>query len=646
MHRVGYHFPTEVVSLVCAQYGIRLDNRGRVIKEHGQNDDNFMRLQINGEVILNEKIRDQVDINTEAKEIITDLFPRIPDKDMFQIIKTAFQLGTGKVGTADEIPLVRRAQLSVVAHIRHVYTDYDRLIRRIPYNEARHKVEEPTLGKLVEWSADEGASEEDRRRAEELFREVIVLSDDDASDSEGDDAEHVVQDDLRVEELPVNAYAPAPLRARSPQSSYLQEEVADGIRIVEAPMYRYPAREIDVAARDRDRFAKWERARQQYRLAPVSAAPRYERIYEPPSDRQLIPLEPQGGRVIERQYLGTSDARPVDHHQVGCPHARDLSAPYYVLSLSALRSLHMQVQSIRRSPPRSEIRYIPQPQYDRVVTQPDPLPASSRQIRYDAPPSYSQPSSRPLTPKTRPKRLSRRTPSLNGGDGSILPSIEAPDAPWPPSSGTRQRPDRPNEIIDLARSIEQTSRHRRMKESDVRRVNPFERDNGAPRYDPRERSPRRSPLLAGQRRIIETEDPHSDRNVEGPRSDRQYREVREADYPTSRRIIVPEDDPGNYQHSNPFGYSQPVSYTRILEPLSPTPREPPARRALYVDDRPAVEYVGPSRIVEGGTRQQTREQLSYSDAMPPVSNQAAYYQNQQGHPGRQVIYSARSRNDL
>ncbi|KAL2044556.1 hypothetical protein ABVK25_012384 [Lepraria finkii] len=142
VHRVGYHFPTDIVAKVCARYGIRLTRGGRVINENNSNCQIVMRVYQKGQLVLDEKVQDQVTINTDAKETIKDLFPKIPDNDLYQIIKTAFQLGDGKVGTADEIPLVRRAQLSVVAHIRHTYTSYDRLLRRLPYNEARHQVEE------------------------------------------------------------------------------------------------------------------------------------------------------------------------------------------------------------------------------------------------------------------------------------------------------------------------------------------------------------------------------------------------------------------------------------------------------------------------------------------------------------------------
>lgn len=58
--------------------------------------------------------------------------------------------GQRKVGTAIELPLARRAQLAVVAHIRHIYTDYDRLLKVTSFHEARTTVEEPTLAKLVE----------------------------------------------------------------------------------------------------------------------------------------------------------------------------------------------------------------------------------------------------------------------------------------------------------------------------------------------------------------------------------------------------------------------------------------------------------------------------------------------------------------
>ena len=102
-------------------------------------------------------------------------------------LRFLFYQGQRKVGTALELPLARRAQLAVVAHIRHVYTDYDRLLKVTSFHEARTLVEEPTLAKLVEWRGDD---ENGKTVLEDVFREVIVISDDD-DDSDSDEGENI-----------------------------------------------------------------------------------------------------------------------------------------------------------------------------------------------------------------------------------------------------------------------------------------------------------------------------------------------------------------------------------------------------------------------------------------------------------------------
>lgn len=243
---------------------------------------------------MDEGPKDQITINTEAKQTIKDLFPNIPDKDLFQIIKTAFQLGDNKVGTAEEIPHVRRAQLSVVAHIRHIYTDYDKLLRRVPYNDARHAVEKTTLAKLVEWRGDDDqADEAAKHAAADALREVIVISDEDDSDSQGS-YEPIAQNDLQVEELATSAYASAPGRQTSPgpTATFFNRE---GFNPPQA-VYRYRPTQDQVAQRDLSRFAVYNQARQDYRSSTVQKpATVLERIYEPeivPRSRVLVPLDP------------------------------------------------------------------------------------------------------------------------------------------------------------------------------------------------------------------------------------------------------------------------------------------------------------------------------------------------------------------
>lgn len=78
--------------------------------------------------------------------------------------------------------MARRVQLAVVAHIRHVYTDYDKMLKTGTWMQARQNVEHVSLAKLKEWRDESG---EQSNEIEDTFREVIVLDDDDEPNDEG-----------------------------------------------------------------------------------------------------------------------------------------------------------------------------------------------------------------------------------------------------------------------------------------------------------------------------------------------------------------------------------------------------------------------------------------------------------------------------
>ena len=67
-------------------------------------------------------------------------------------------------------------QLAVVAHIRHTYTDYDKLLKRGDWHAARSQVEQMTLDKLLTWRRDD---DDDPNAMDGILREVIVIPDDD-----------------------------------------------------------------------------------------------------------------------------------------------------------------------------------------------------------------------------------------------------------------------------------------------------------------------------------------------------------------------------------------------------------------------------------------------------------------------------------
>lgn len=253
-------------------------------------------------------MKDQITINTEARDAIKDLFPDIPDNDLHQIIKTAFQKGQKKVGTATELPLIRRAQLSVVAHVRHMYTKYDSLLRRVQWNEARSMVEGPTLRKLVEWRGDDDNGKE---ALEDVLREVIVISDDEDSEEESNEVRKSPKHSFRraalscvnfqqVEVMPIN-YAQKPPASGRETHDFSEDEAPQGFRYV--PQLERRRAVVNSAANNRriNRYDAWDKAREQFRANPT---------YVP---ERALPDQDTGAREViefDRPYRSAVAPRP------------------------------------------------------------------------------------------------------------------------------------------------------------------------------------------------------------------------------------------------------------------------------------------------------------------------------------------------
>lgn len=579
VHRVGFHFPTFVVAQVCNHYGIRLTRTGRVIDE--KENDSFMKVYQKGQLVLDEKIEDQVTINTEAKETIRDLFPNIPDNDLFQIIKTAFQLGDGKVGTADDVPLTRRASLSVVAHIRHVYTRYDKLLRRMPYNNARHEVEAETLKKLVEWRGDVSA---ESGAINDILDDVIVISDEDRSDAESEDDHRAHPNEVRVEELDHSTYWPA-ATARPLSPLRVADDISHGYRFAPHAAYRYQPEEI--ATRERNRAARWEQARQDYRSTLPQAGPSTQRILvrEPSPIRHLIPLDPPQGRVLEREYLGTSRSGPVEVGQQSG--SVTLASQAFLPLHSTGHAVSDTLQVISR--PESPRYAAPQVRYERIE---DPAP----QVRYQRIDDGYEPKhpvyhahSRPLTPLAVNTRRRSASPS---GDRTIIQSIEGPDGAYSPTIiRHNENARRQNQHVPLTDSYRDRRdyQHGRSSPVNIPQQNPFGR-------------PQHSRTLSDQYA--------RDQPMQRTGSMREIIEVP----PAQQRIILPEGDP-NYHSSrnqqvhpraNPFQERPLEPSIRRLEPISTQPYEhlrtvhpatPPRRILEPIADDPYSD-TGPQRYRE------------------------------------------------
>ncbi|CAI6098969.1 unnamed protein product, partial [Clonostachys chloroleuca] len=129
----------------------------------------------------------QDEYTAQANASILDFFPRIPNTDRQTILVQSFNLSSKKqhpkpVGLCTDIPLSRRVQLAVLAHIRHTHTRYDELLKETSWLNARKVVEGLCLDILVKWRGDE---ETGRDQLDEILREVVVISD--SEDEDGDD---------------------------------------------------------------------------------------------------------------------------------------------------------------------------------------------------------------------------------------------------------------------------------------------------------------------------------------------------------------------------------------------------------------------------------------------------------------------------
>jgi hypothetical protein len=179
----------------------------------------------------------QEEYNAQADAALRDLFPRIPNTDRQMIVEHAFKLvrksfsdyqgltlthhfiqggtfqGQPVVGMVKTLPLSRRVQLAVLAHIRHNHTRYDQLLREVDYLTARKVVEQHCLDFLVKWRGDE---ETGRDQFDEILREVIVLSDD--SDEESEDDESSDEDIVLINPAPDSrhGFAVSPRTGNSP----------------------------------------------------------------------------------------------------------------------------------------------------------------------------------------------------------------------------------------------------------------------------------------------------------------------------------------------------------------------------------------------------------------------------------------------
>ena len=97
VHRVGYHFPSVAVERACQSLGVTLSNGGQVLLNTGR----LAAAQAKSKRSTGNKRKrqmmspvsdvSQATLDTQAREAIRDLFPRLPEVDLHEILVESFQ---------------------------------------------------------------------------------------------------------------------------------------------------------------------------------------------------------------------------------------------------------------------------------------------------------------------------------------------------------------------------------------------------------------------------------------------------------------------------------------------------------------------------------------------------------------------------
>ncbi|KAL8873216.1 MAG: hypothetical protein Q9174_001280 [Haloplaca sp. 1 TL-2023] len=247
--RIGYHFPSNVVEQSCKLLGVMFASSGNAhygLPPRPQPATHRKRKLPNVPARRNQKAKlraasvgseiDQKELNAKAASTIRDLFPKIPEKDIQEIIEESFQKGKSKVGTAADQPFVKRVNLAVGAHIRHSHTPYDKLLKQHDYLRARAIVQPITLDKIIEWRDEK----DDPDAMEDILREVIVISDDedeqysDDTFTDREDSVEVISDQDITNTVHVQPldYSTLDTDPRHRRSSSLEDEIAPSVKFL------------------------------------------------------------------------------------------------------------------------------------------------------------------------------------------------------------------------------------------------------------------------------------------------------------------------------------------------------------------------------------------------------------------------------
>ncbi|RII21407.1 hypothetical protein CUC08_Gglean000569 [Alternaria sp. MG1] len=103
--------------------------------------------------------RDATDIAKAAAEVDVQ-FPKIPAAAKETVLRHGFKKHSGRVGRTSSLPLSRKVLLAVIAHVRHMHTDYDTLLERGKSREIARKTTRKGIETVIQrWGYAKGANQ-------------------------------------------------------------------------------------------------------------------------------------------------------------------------------------------------------------------------------------------------------------------------------------------------------------------------------------------------------------------------------------------------------------------------------------------------------------------------------------------------------
>lgn len=169
VQRIGYHFKDSVVEEACTQLHYMISG-GRFVSETDLKQHSLIARVMAKHGLQAQKLSTR-ETPEQLRAAIRELFPAIPNVDLDEVVKHAWDKNEARVGTASNIDLSRRIQLAVLARIRHTYTDYDVLLKTFDWVYCRKEVEPVCLKKLLEWRGETASDE----GLEEIIAETMLL---------------------------------------------------------------------------------------------------------------------------------------------------------------------------------------------------------------------------------------------------------------------------------------------------------------------------------------------------------------------------------------------------------------------------------------------------------------------------------------